>query len=450
MFGLIERLRGFATRLDLWSKLRAVIQNHTILVKNSGAMAIGSGTGAIFGFVYWLLAARWLPPEVIGTASGLLSLMGFIGLLGDAGLGTLLAGEIIRCPGRERGLISAALVAAFLLSLGTGTAILVLSEQVFHLLASRPLVDPYLILGFGITGLSLVIDQAWLGMLESNFRMIRQFIFAVLKLGFLVIATIWFSDISVIIGSWVAPLLISIVVGELLMRRHNKTFFYRPDFALLFSLRDKVVGHYRLDIGIMAPSILLPYLVMVVLSPSANAVFTMLWMIVGVASIFPSTLATVLFPTIQAEPHQYRIRMILSLSVSLVYAMAFGIFIFFFSTDILRVFNPTYTVIGDGHLRMLGFGMIGLVVKFHIAAAARLDNRMRDASVSVFLAALFELASVAIGAHFGGIEGLTWAWMIATLTEAGVLLLVNPVYQRTGEVWRAKTIAPFIEEGRHW
>jgi hypothetical protein len=116
------------------------------------------------------------------------------------------------------------------------------------------------------------------------------------------------------------------------------------------------------------------------------------------------------------------------------------------------VFNPTYTVIGDGHLRMLGFGMIGLVVKFHIAAAARLDNRMRDASVSVFLAALFELASVAIGAHFGGIEGLTWAWMIATLTEAGVLLLVNPVYQRTGGVWRAKTIAPspFIEEGRHW
>jgi O-antigen/teichoic acid export membrane protein len=216
------------------------------------------------------------------------------------------------------------------------------------------------------------------------------------------------------------------------MRLKKMTFCHRPDFTLLSSMKYKVVHHYRLDLGIMTPATLLPYLVTVVLSPSANAVFTVLWMVLVVASLFPGTLATVLFPAIQAEPHHYRKRMSLSLSISLAYAVAFGVFIFLFSTDILRVFNPTYAMIGGGHLRVLGFGMIGTVIKAHICAAARLNDRMRDASVSVFFAALFEFLCVVIGGHFGGLEGLAWAWMTATLTEAGVLLLVNPVYRETG------------------
>ena len=416
MYSLIERFRG-------------ALRNHAILVENSSTIAIGNGIGAILGFVYWWLAAHWLSPEVTGTASGLLSLMGFIGLLGDAGLGTLLTGEILRRPGRERGLISAAMIVAFLLSLVVGAGIVIVSEQVFHLVTNQPLVNLWLILGCAATGLSLVMDQAWLGMLESKLRAIRQLIFAILKLNFLVIAAILLSDIWTILGSWVTALLISVVAGEVLMRRHNKSLFHRPDFDLLASLKSKVVNHYRLDMGIMAPSILLPYLVMVALTPSANAVFTMLWMVMVVASIVPSTLATVLFPTIQAEPQHYRNRMTLSLGISLVYAVAFGMFIFLFSTDILRIFNPAFEEIGDGHLRLLGFGLIGTAIKAHICAAARLNNRMRDASVSVILAALFEFGSVVIGAHFAGLEGVAIAWMMATLTEAAVLLMVNPIYR---------------------
>ena len=431
MFGLVERLR-------------TATQKHAVLVRNSGAIIIGSGTGAILGFAYWCLAARWLSPEVIGMASGLLSLMSFVGLLGDAGLGTLLVGEIVKWPGRERGLISAVCLVAFVLSLGTGIGILVISEQALHLLTNQPLVNLSLILGIGITGPWLVINQAWLGMLESNLRMICQIVFAVSKLGLLAIGVIWCSGISVILAGWVTSLVISIMTGELLMRRRNYTLLNRPNFKLLYLLRYKVVHHYRLDLGTMAPSTLLPYLVTVLLSPSANAAFTMIWMVFGVASIVPSTLATVLFPVIQAEPHHYRNRMNVSLGVSLVFALAFGIFIFVFSSDILRVFNPGYAVIGGKYLRILGFGMIGSVIRSHIVAAARLNNRMRQASVSIFVAAVFELMSVVIGAHFGGLEGLAWAWMIATLIEAGVLLLVNPVYGETCELRRPHRLSKSV------
>jgi O-antigen/teichoic acid export membrane protein len=424
---------------DLIGRLRAVTNTHAILFKNSGAIAIGNLTAAILGFAYWWLAARWLPPEVIGTASALISVMAFIGLLGDSGFGTLLTGEIIRWPGREGGLISAVILTGILLSVGTGTVILVISEQVFHLLANEFLINLCLIIGFSVNALSLIIDDAWLGMMKGNFRMIRQFIFATLKLVFFGMAIIWRSDIAVIVGSWIMSLFFSIVISEALLRQHNRTFFHRPDFALLFALKSKVMHHYFLDLASAAPYLLMPYLVAVLLSSSANAVFTMLWMIVLVAAIVPATLAAVLFPTIQAEPHHYRNRMSLSLGVSLVFALIFGFFMCFFSTDILKVFNRAYVEIADGHLRMLGFGVLGIAIKSHICAAARLNNRMREASVSVFLAALFGLACVAIGAHIGGLEGIALGWTVASLAEAGMLWLVNPIYGRT------KTIAAFGE-----
>jgi predicted ATP-grasp superfamily ATP-dependent carboligase len=80
-----------------------------------------------------------------------------------------------------------------------------------------------------------------------------------------------------------------------------------PSHDMVMTLQDKALFH-KFAVANGLP-VLLPYLVTVLLSPSANAVFTVLWMVVVVALIIPSALATVLFPVIQAEPHQYRNRM---------------------------------------------------------------------------------------------------------------------------------------------
>ena len=99
-------------------RVRRALQKSATLVMNSGALAIGTMAMSGLGFVYWWLAARLFPPEVIGNASALLSVMGLVGLLGEAGLGTLLIGEIVRHPGKERGLVAAAASVAVVLAVG--------------------------------------------------------------------------------------------------------------------------------------------------------------------------------------------------------------------------------------------------------------------------------------------------------------------------------------------
>jgi O-antigen/teichoic acid export membrane protein len=404
---------------------------HSVLVKNSGALAIASVGTAILGFVYWWLAARLFPAEVIGKASAFISLMAFIGVIGDGGLGTLLTGETIRWPGRESGLISAAAVTALCLSLATGGVGLVVTKLTSATLNPNSLEILTLLIGCGLTVISVTVDQAFVGMLQSTFRMLRLLSFSSLKTILLCAAAIWAYNESVILFSWIISLMAALVLAELFMRRLGKSVLHRPDFRLLNTLKRKAVGHYMLDTGMLAPSAIMPYLVAVLLSPTSNAAFTVIWMVVSVAAVVPGAMATVLFPAIRSEPHQYRDKMLLSLGGSLLYAVVFSGFIFLYSKKILTVFNPAYAEIGGEHLRLLGFGMFGAVIKFHVCAAARLTNSMRRAAPWFLAAGLFELACLAAGAWAGALEGVAIGWATAMMVGAVMLLLVNPCGNHT-------------------
>ena len=173
-----------------------------------------------------------------------------------------------------------------------------------------------------------------------------------------------------------------------------------------------------------APSTILPYLVTVLLSAKSNAAFSAIWMVLLVASVIPAALTTVLFPVIRVKPDQHREKMLLSLGVSLAFAIAFSSFIFTYSTEILRLFNPAFAEIGGSSMRFLGFGLIGSVIKCHICAGARLTNTMLKASVWFSIGGLFELASVTFGCYIAGLEGLSIGWAAAVLIEATVMFFV--------------------------
>ncbi len=165
-------------------RVRRALQKSAPLVMNSGALAIGTFATAGLGFVFWWLAARMFPPEVIGNAAALLSVMGFVGLLGEAGLGTLLIGEIVRHPGKEPGLVAAAVCIG--VTLGLGLALLFVVAEAYLISSTGP-IDGWFeagafVLGCGLTVFSIVADQALVGNLRTSGRMVRQVLFSTFKL----------------------------------------------------------------------------------------------------------------------------------------------------------------------------------------------------------------------------------------------------------------------------
>lgn len=407
-------------------RVRRTLQKSATLITNSGALVIGTMATAVLGFLYWWLAARLFPPAVIGQASALLSVMGFIGLLGEAGLGTLLTGELVRHPGKESGLVAAAV------SIGVAVAFSLAFLFVFgeaHLTSSTKLIDGWLegvafVLGCGLTGLSVVGDQAFVGNLRSTSRMFRQVLFSTFKLILVAFAAAaGCASNTAVLLSWVAGLLASWIGVDLLTWGGARRLAGAPDFRLLHTLRRKVFDHYALDVAAQAPSVIMPYLVLVLLSPTTNAAFVSLWMLVSIASLIPSAMATVLFPVVRASPKQSAHDIFLSLTTSLLFSLICAVFVFAYSLQILAIFNPAYPEIAGPSLRFLGFSLLGSTLKFHACAVARLGDAMRKASRWFALGGLLELCFAVAGAKLGGLQGLVLGWTLAVSIEGAFAAL---------------------------
>ncbi|TPL43629.1 oligosaccharide flippase family protein [Mesorhizobium sp. B2-4-6] len=402
------------------ARVRRELRKSAAFVMNSGAMATGTVAAAGLGFVYWWLAARLFPPEVIGYTSALLSVMGLIGTLGEAGIGTMLVGEIVRNPGKERGLVAAA--ACVGVTLGVGLAVLFVFGHAYFSSSTELIggwfVGVVFVLGCGLTVFSILVDQAFLGTLRATSRMIRQVLFCTLKLMLIATAAVGgYTSHTALLLSWVAGLLASIIGVDLLTRGGARRLVGPPDFQLLRTLRGKVFDHYVLDVALQAPGIIMPYVVLVLLSPAINAAFVSLWMLVTIASLIPAAMATVLFPVVRASPKQSRHDILVSVMASLLFSLVCAIFIFTYSQRILAVFNPAYAEIAGSSLRFLGFSLLGTALKFHACTLARLGDRMRKASPWFALGGLLELGLVIAGARLGGLEGLVLGWTLATSIE---------------------------------
>jgi O-antigen/teichoic acid export membrane protein len=407
-------------------RLRRALQKSSTLVMNSGALAIGTVATAGLGFVYWWLAARMFPPEVIGNASALLSVMGLVALLGEAGLGTLLMGELVRHPGREPGLIAAT---AFVgVPLAVGVAVLFVIGEAFLMSSPGPIdgcEGVAFIFGCGLTTLSLLGDQAFVGTLRSSGKMIRQVLFSTLKLMLIAAAiAIGYASTPTIVLTWLAGLLASWIGVDLLTRGGARRLIGPPDFQLLHTLRRKVFDHYLLDVALQAPTLIMPYLVLVLLSPTKNAAFVSVWMLVSITSLIPAAMASVLFPVVRASPKQSAHDILVSLTASLLFSLVCATFIFTYSREILAVFNPAYPEIAGSSLRFLGFSLLGSTLKFHACTLARLGDRMRRASRWFALGGLLELCFAVAGAKLGGLQGLVLGWTLAVSIEGTCAALV--------------------------
>lgn len=415
-----------ATARAAFVRMRTALQDSATLAMNSGALAIGTIATAGLGFAYWWLAARTFPPEAIGSASALLSVVGLIGLLGEAGLGTLMIGEIVRYPSKTPSLVGAAATVGVALAFGLALSFVFVA----HFVASTNLIEGWFagvlfVLGCSLTAFTMVVSQAFVGSLNSATRMTQQVLFSVFKLMLIAaIPVVGQTSSTAILLTWVAGILTSWIAVDLLTRGGARRLVGAPDFRLLHTLRHKVFDHYALDVTLQAPGIIVPYLVLVLLSPAATAAFAALWMLVSTAAVIPAVLATVLFPVVRAGPSKSRHHFIVSITISLGFSLAGALFILVYSEQILEIFNPTYREIAGSSLRLLGFSLLGSTLKFHACTLARLGDTMRRASVPFALGGLLELGLLVLGAKLGGLEGLVIGWTVAVSIEGICAVLV--------------------------
>ena len=414
-----------ATSQRWFSSVEAAWHKHHEILRNAGSLIATTGVTSAMGFAYWAVAARLFTQREVGYGSAAVSAMTVLGTIGMFGLGTLLIGEL---PQRRHsgGLVAAALLVSGFgsLVLGLGFAIVVPSiSQRFEAITGSPGRAMLFAAGVALTGVTLVFDAATIGLLRGGLQLTRNVAFTAVKLLALPVAAISLhGGLGIgIAESWVAGMLLSLVAVALSLRSKSALILPRPDWRVLKDFGKTVMAHNWLNLAIGLPYSLIPVLVAVVVSPSANAAFYIAWMLSSFLYVVPAHLSTVLFAVASSNPGAMARKLRFTLSVSILIGLP-GMAILGLGAHLaLSIFGANYASQATLPLRLLVLAYLPTISEVHYVAVCRAAGRVSRAAVVLTTFAAVEVAAAVVGGVSAGLNGLSFA-ILAVLVAEGLVI----------------------------
>ncbi len=407
---------------------------NSVMFINAASLVGSTLTTSALGFGYWWLAARLFSAESVGLASAIISAMMLLGTLGILGLNTLLVGELSRQPGSELSLISAALVlvggvAGCLGILFALTAHFLTSD--FQLLGASVVNVVLFAAGVSLTAITLVLDQALMGLLRGQQQFWRNTVFAAIKLIALLLCGLYLQHTTglTIYTTWTTGNILSLaVLAWFALRKNRETRnSYRPQWQLLHKLGFTAIKHHALNLTLLAPAQILPIIVTIMLTATANAWFYVSLSITNLIGMLPIALTTVLYAESSARPDRltYKMRVTLPLSF-LLCGLAISL-LWLLGEQLLSLFGTSYAEGALLSLRILSFEALPVTIRLHYVTIFRIQGQIGRATLPFIAIGIFQLVGAVIGAHLAGLAGLSFGWLITDCI--GALFLLPPVYR---------------------
>ena len=402
------------------------------LLSNVAALSTGTIFSSVLGFIYWVLALRLFPADVVGVVAAAIALSSFVGLVGEFGLGTMLMGET-HPPGQDPSrLISASLFASAvggtLVGLVALTVVYAAGLEFGDLLREWPH-QMLFVLACAVTSFSLTLDQAFVGLLNARQQMLRNLVFSLLKILFLVplILAPSGNHTILIFNTWTLANLASVLFALATSDTVPWKSWLKPNFTKLLNRQREVVSHHLLNIAVQTPRLVMPVVVEIQLGAAVNAAFYPALMIFNIILLVPAALTTVLFATGSKAPERFVSQLNTTLTISATGSALSIAGFYLLGPFALSFMDSDFTHVIAPSFMWFGFLVAGLTVKMHFIAVSRLRDRMLAVSGIVGVLSLLEVTAAWFGARMGGIEGLTFGWIAIVLLGAAA---VYPTIER--------------------
>ena len=410
------------------TRIVAGSRRHRDLLANAGSLLATTGLTSLLGFVFWAVATRMFSQQAVGYGSAAVSAFTLLGTIGMFGLGTLLIGELPRRNATRAGLVSAALLACALGSLMLGLGFVVVAPHVsshFAVMMGTPGRAALFVAGSVVTGVTMVFDQATIGLLRGGLQLVRNIAFAVAKLLVLPAAAILLHSAFGfgVAAAWVAGMALSLVATAVWLRFKGTRILPRPHWGILRELGWTAMAHNWLNISIAVPFTVLPVLVTVLVSPAANGAFFIASMLAAFLYVVPAHLSTVLFAVVAGDPKVIARKLRFALRLSFMIGLPGMIVLGAGAHLLLSLFGPGYASYGTIPLVLLAIGYPFAVPKALYIAVCRASGRITRAAVVLTTFSAVELGAAAAGALSGGLIGMSLSLLACRFVEA---LLVTP------------------------
>ncbi|MEV6488206.1 lipopolysaccharide biosynthesis protein [Actinoplanes sp. NPDC051633] len=413
--GLLGRLRG-----------------HVDLFLNAGSLMATTAITSLFGFAYWWLAARTASAEAVGQASAAVSAMTLIGTIGMFGMGTMLISDLPRLTGRRWELISTCLLVAGSAATVGGLIYVAVAHLAVpglqHALGS-PAATVLLVFGIALNAVTLVLDEALVGLLAGPMQLMRNAWFSVLKLVLLgALAVLPFTLTGgTLLLTWVAGMVLSVAVLGRALRRRGMVDSARPRLELLRGRGQATFDHNLLNLATYLPRAALPLVVTAVLSAEANASFYTAFMVTSFLAMVPGNVALTLFAVAAGDRAALRSKVRVGLVICLVTGLPASIFIAIFARPVMGLFGSGYAASAGAALTILALTYLPFVFHHFFLAISRVQGKVRGAGIFSVFAGVAELVAAWYGGSRGSLTELV-GWVAVVM--AVEMILVAPTVLR--------------------
>jgi O-antigen/teichoic acid export membrane protein len=417
-----QQTSGLSAKLnDAWERNRD-------LLRNAGSLAATTGMTSIFGFVFTIVAAKMFTTQEVGWGNTAINEMQLFGTIGMFGLGTMMIGELPKGNRNRAGLFAASVstsaIGSAILGLGFAIIIGLYYSSPNHLpgIAGTPAQLVLFVVGTSLTGAMLVFDEGTIGLLRGGVQLWRNMVMSAIKLVTLPIAAVVLHD-GFGVGlslAYVVGIVGSMIPAVIMLKRGGAKILHRPDYGSLRRLLPVAINHNWLNLAMATPSRIIPIIVTVVVGPTDSAVFYVCYMISSLLFMVPVHLGTVLFALASASPEVVAEKLRFVLRISLLIGLPVMVVLAISAHFMLGIYNPIYARLGTVPLWLLIIGYLPQMPRAQFIAVSRATGNVGKAAGLICFFALCELTSIFLGGKYGGLDGLSFAYL-GVLTMEGII-----------------------------
>lgn len=401
------------------------------LFKNSYFILLTSGSIAVFGFLFWIIVARYFTPRDVGLATVLFSMSQLISIFSSIGLNYSLIryytkrnnkNEMINTIVLVNGIIAFFLAIIFITGIRFWLPALVYEPENYFILISFVVLS-VLSSVFSLQGYAFIAARF------ANFYFYQNLIYNILRvtLPFLLVP----FGILGIISSYTLSIFIAFFLGS---------FWFIPkvlpeyksrlkiDFKILKEIIPFSFGNYISLTLISLPIQIMPLMIINILDVENAAYYYIAWSIAAIFTTISSAVTTSLFAEgSQNTEIDFQINIVKSIKFIFLLLIPAIIILILLGDKILLLFGKTYSEKASNLLLFFVVGCVPYSINQMYSTIKRVQMQIKPLIYFNLLAALL----IIIGSYFLinriGLIGVGIAWLCGQgiVATIAIILLLN-------------------------
>ncbi|HYH33223.1 MAG TPA: hypothetical protein VD903_22860 [Pseudonocardia sp.] len=392
------------------------------------ALVLSSGLTSVIGLLYWVVAARLFPPEIVGVNNTLISTMTLLGVAAQLNLGNALLRFVAVAGHSARRLVltcyavagTAAAAVGAVFALGAGWW----APELLHAVGTGPLIA-FFALSTPVWTVFVMQDYVLTAVKRATLVPVENLVFSLLKIGLLglgalvafstVIAVTWVVATALIIG-WITVFLLRVLPAG--ARGGDAPSPVRPRTVARFVSADWTGGLFTLAVEFG-----LPLLVLVTLGAEQAATFGIAWAIAYGLYLISHGMGQSMVAHVAADPAGLGAARRSMTTKSLALLLPAVLVIVPGAGLILSVFGAHYVATGTTLLALASLSAVPNVVVTETLFAARVQQRRSVLLGVPAMLALLVIPPALVLMPSLGLTGVGVALVVGqSLVAAGILL----------------------------